>query len=302
MNPLEFYATQSFVTEPRKNQALFAGLPQAIPDICQTVHGVYLHFVEGAVYGYTIPEPRLQEINTRFVEDMLDIIVGLDSQPLQTPRLPANRMIGYCRTAAVLFCAMARHVGIPARHRVGFATYFVETSPEQPGSHEIAEVWDHTQSRWRLVDPHLDQRMIEKNKISFDPYDIPRDQFLVAGQAWQACRNGSAKPNGFGIGNFRGLFFVRNNMLQDLAALNKFEPLNWDNWGLMLKDLEALSDEEWYLLDRVAMVTEGTVADFAEIRSIYEDSEQLKVPQAFKSFSPVGGPVDVTLLDSYLQN
>ena len=302
MDPLEFYSTQSVVTEPKRNQALFEGMSPEITDICQAVHGIYLHFVEGEAYDYQIPESRLGEINTRYVDEMLDLIIGLDRQPLKIPRPPEKRMIGYCRTAAVLFCSIARHVGIPARHRVGFATYFVETSPEQPGSHEIAEVWDSIEGRWQLVDPHLDQQMIEKNNISFDPCDVPRDQFLVAGQAWNACRQGNAEPDGFGIGNFRGLFFIRNNMLQDLAALNKVEPLNWDNWGLMLKDLKTVSDEEWSLLDRVAMLTKGEVENFAEVRSIYEQSELLKVPQTFKSYSPVGGPVDVNLPNSSLQN
>ena len=295
MNPWEFYVTHSVVTEPRKYQGMFENFPQSISEICAIVHGVYLHFVEGKAYGHKIPESRLREINIRYVEEMLDVIFRLDNRPLNEQRSPEKRLVGYCRTAAVLFSSIARQVGIPARHRVGFATYFVETSQERPGSHEIAEVWNSTENRWQLVDPHLDQPMIKKNNISFDPFDVPRDQFLVAGQAWKACRQGKTDPNGYGIGDFRGLPFVRNNMIQDLAALNKMEPLNWDSWGLMQKGVESMNDDEWKLLDQVAKLTGGASSAFEEIRSIYDGSPMLKVPQKIKSYSPVGGPTEVTL-------
>jgi len=68
--------------------------------------------------------------------------------------------------------------------------------------------------------------------ISFDPLDVPRDQFLTAGVAWQMCRTGQDNPDHFGIFNMRGLWFVRGNLVRDLLALNTIEILPWDVWGV----------------------------------------------------------------------
>ena len=295
MDPLAYYATQSQITDPGKHAGLFADLPNTIDGLCKVVQGIYIHYNEGEMYNYQIPGARLPEINIRYVEKMLARIAELDTRPLTETRPPEKRLVGYCRDAATLFCAMARHQGIPARHRVGFATYFAGTSLDLPGSHEIAEYWDTDEGCWRLVDPHLDALTIQKNNIQFDLCDVPQEQFLVGGKAWQMCRAGDADPNGFGIGDFRGLWFIRNNMIQDLAAQNKMEPLNWDNWGLMLKDMETHTEEEWRLLDQVAALTQASNEAFTEMRAIYEAEIGLKVPRVIKSYSPVGAPCEVTL-------
>ena len=295
MNPLECPAAQSPITDPGKHAVMFAGLPGTVDALCQVVHGVYLHYNEGEKHGYKIPEERLPEVNIRCVARMLGRISELDARPLAQPRPPAKRLVGYCRDAAVLFCAMARHQGISARHRVGFATYFNGTSLDLPGSHEIAEVWDGDSSRWQQVDPHLDDLAVQVHSIQFDVCDVPRGQFLVGGKAWQMCRAGDADPGGFGIGDFRGLWFVRNNMLQDLAALNRVEPLNWDSWGLMQKDLETLTDKEWRLLDKVAMLTQAGNGAFEEMRTTYDGETGLRLPRVVQSYSPVGGPGEVTI-------
>ncbi len=295
MDPILYYTTQSQITDPGKHKRFFDDLPSTVDGLCKVVQGIYIHYNEGEMYNYKIPEERLSEINIRFVEDMLDRILELDACSLRVPRPPEKRLVGYCRDAAILFCAMARHQGIPARHRVGFATYFARTSPGLSGSHELAEYWDTGKDCWRLLDPHLDALMIQKNNIQFDLCNVPRNQFLVGGKAWRMCRDANADPNSFGIGNFRGLWFIRNNMIQDLAALNKRELLNWDNWGLMLTNMEAYTELEWQLLDRVAVLTLAGNKDFNEMRAIYETEIGIKVPHVIKSYSPVGGPGEVIL-------
>lgn len=57
--------------------------------------------------------------------------------------------MGCCRDAAVLFCAMARHQGIPTRTCVGSAAYLTEFGPGSHPDHGIVEVWDADESRWR---------------------------------------------------------------------------------------------------------------------------------------------------------
>ena len=63
--------------------------------------------------------------------------------------------------------------------------------------------------------------------------DVPRDQFLVAGDAWQLCRAGKADPMDFGILDLFGWWMIAGNVVRDLAALNNREMLPWDCWGPM---------------------------------------------------------------------
>lgn len=295
MDPLAYYATQSPVTDPGENAGLFAGLPSTIDGLCRVAQGLCIHYMDGETYGYEIPKERLPEIDTRYMEKMLARIIELDDRPLTEPRPPERRLVGCCRDFATLFCAMARDQGIPTRVRVGFAAYFTKSNPDFDVSHEIAEVWDSSKKRWRLVDPELDDRTIQENNIQFDAHDVPRDQFLVAGKAWQMCRAGEADPNRFGIGNIKGLGIIRGNMIQDLAAQNKMELLNWDCWGLMLRDIGTHTDEELRMLDEVATLTQAGNEALSELRSIYEAEADLKVPRVVKCYSPVGETADVRL-------
>lgn len=296
MKPLAYYAAQSPFSNPGRNVGLFAGLPSNIDSLCRVVRGLCIHyFTSGEEHGYELPKERLSEVDTRYVERMLDRIHELDERPLIEPRPPERRLAGCCRDFAVMLCSMARHHGIPARVRVGFATYFNDGGPGFSVSHEIVELWDSDKGRWRLVDPELGEQTIQKHCIELDAHDVPRDRFLVAGKAWQMCRTGEADPNRFGIEDMSGLWFIRGNLVLDLAALNRSELLLWDNWGLMSKDMEAYTEEEWQLLDKVAAITQASSDAFAEMRTVYEGEVGLKVPSVVTCHSPTGKTSEVTL-------
>jgi hypothetical protein len=298
MDPLAFYVTQSHITDPSEYVGLFVDLPDTIDGLCRVVQGLCINYFEGAKYGIEISKDRLQEVDTRYVNKILARIIELDDRPLTEPRAPENRFVGCCRDAATLLCAMARHQGIPTRTRVGFATYFIESGPGFNDSHEIAEYWEPGEERWRLVDPELDDLTIRKNNIQFDTYDITRDQFIVAGKAWQLCHGGEADPNRFGFSGFldmKGLWFIRANLLLDLAAQNKTELLLWDIWGLMTKKIEMQTDEEWKLLDKVASLTQAGNDAFYEMQVIYKDEISLKVPEVISCYSFVRKPCEVRL-------
>ena len=49
-----------------------------------------------------------------------------DPAPLTVAREPAQRLVGNCRDHAVLFTSLLRQQGVPARVRVGFATYLTD--------------------------------------------------------------------------------------------------------------------------------------------------------------------------------
>lgn len=79
---------------------------------------------------------------------MLGRLFETDDRPLTEERPPEKRLLGCCRDFTVLLVAVARHEGIPARARVGFAAYFIDGYNVD---HEVAEVWDAGEGRWRLV-------------------------------------------------------------------------------------------------------------------------------------------------------
>jgi Transglutaminase-like superfamily len=298
MDPLAYYAAQSTLTDPGEYARLFADLPGDIGGLCRVVQGVCIHYMLGEMYGYEIPKERLAEVNTRYMDKMLARIIELDDRSLTEPRPPEKRFVGCCRDTATLFCAMARHQGIPTRTRVGFASYFTKFDPDFNCSHVVAEMWESSANRWRLVDPELDDLSIRENNIQFDVHDVPRDQFLVGGKAWQMCRAGEADPNKFGVsgfGDMKGLPFVRGNLIQDLAALNKMELLNWDCWGLMLRGMGEHTDEELRLLDKVAVLTQAGHEALPNIQAAYEAEASLKVPRVLMCYNPVGEPSQVTL-------
>ena len=296
MNPLSYYATQSPITDPGAYRGLFSTLPQTAAELCRVVQGLCLHYADGAKYGIHIPKERLPEINTRYVQALLGKILALDGRPLIKARTLEKRVIGSCCDFASLFCAMARFQGIPARKRVGFAAYFASCGPGFYGTHDIAEYWEPTTACWRQIDPYLDEVAIRDNAITFDVYDIPRDQFLVAGRAWQCCRKGHKDPNMFGIGNLRGLGFIRSNMILDLAALNKRELLNWDTFGWMQRPLEQFRDDEWEVLDRLAGLLEAGDEAFDEMQALYNQEDGLGVPQVITCYSPVSQPYEEELV------
>ena len=298
MNPSEYYVQQSPITDPKKYAYLFDDLPQDISGICRALQGLIFPIDAEELYGYTIPEDRRREVDTRYVEKILSRIIELDDRPLSEPRPPEKRFVGCCRDFVVLFCAVERHRGIPARGRIGFAPYIRDFGPNFIVCHIVAEYWDSNEKRWRLVDPEQDELIITLNNIQFDPTDIPRGQFIVAGLAWQMCRAHKADPDSFGElpdSFLKGSWFIRKNLVLDLAFLNRMELLLWDSWGDLTAPEPEPSKEQLTLLDEVATLTQAGSEAFERMRAIYEGEAVLKVPSVITCYSFVTEPTQVEL-------
>ena len=179
---------------------------------------------------------------------------------------------------------MLQSLGIPARARCGFGKYFLSGWYED---HWICEYWSEEHHKWIMVDAQLDEFQYQELKIGFDPLDVPRDQFIVGGKAWHSCREGETDPYKYGIFDMRGMWFIRGNLIRDVAALNKVELLPWDGWGLIDKEFERLSQRELRLFDDIASMTSDEV-DFDAIRNLYESNEGLLVPPIIKSYTRSG--------------
>ena len=54
-----------------------------------------------------------------------------------------------------------------------------------------------------------------------------------------------------------GMEVIRNNLLHDLACLNKLELTPWDYWELSFIQFDRLTEDELALLDHAAILTLG---------------------------------------------
>jgi hypothetical protein len=267
------------MTDPREEARVFGGLPHEVAALRNVVQGLLVHVFWAERYGLALQPDREQELQIRSVTEKLKQISKLDDRPLAELRPLEKRLVGNCRDFSLMLCSMLRYHGIPARARCGFATYFV---PNHFEDHWVCEYWQET-GRWVKVDAQLDAFQRDKLGISFDPLDVPGDEFLVGGKAWQMCRAGRADPDAFGVSDLHGMWFVRGNLIRDLASLNKMELLPWDSWGLIDTDEDELSKSDLALLDQVAVITQNDNSGFGEIRSVYENNACLRVPPVIRS-------------------
>ena len=298
-----YWASQSRVTDPggQAVQAIDA-LEAELSALRQASSQLVFHYRAGGDFAANgVPAERMSEINTRYAGKMFARVLERGEPSLGRSRAPADRVVGCCRDATVLFLALARHKGIPARARVGFAAYF------HPGwliDHVVAEVWDDGEGRWRLVDPEMNDSFRPKvNGQSVDWLDLTPDQFVTGPRAWQAVREGRSDPErhvvapDLDVPVLRGWPYVAHNVFHDLAALNKTEMLLWDAWGMQL-DLAPgpVPQEDLAVLDEISTVTAdpGTAHDvLAELGG----RDGLRVTPVVTSFDPNGGPpvqVDVS--------
>jgi hypothetical protein len=284
-----YYATPGPLTDLSRYVAQTRDLPTAVADLCKVVQRLVVHPFLGHLYGLQPNEVRLAELETRSASDMIARILELDSRPLSEARPPQARFVGNCRHFTVLLCALLRARGLPARGRCGFGAYFDRSSFVD---HWVCEVWNEPRGTWQLVDAQLDAAQREALRIEFDPLDVPRGEFVVAGDAWQRCRRGRAEAHSFGILDLRGLWFVRGNLVRDLAAFAKRELLPWDGWGIM-----ATRDDgdaaEMALLDRVAGLTLAGDDRHAERLALQRSHPGLRVPPAVLSFNLGGATVSL---------
>jgi hypothetical protein len=282
---LKRYCLQSPITDPGQHAALFEDLPATVGDLCQVVQGLLIHYLEGDLYGIEIPSERKAEIDTRRVSAMLERIVELDPRPLMVERPPARRLVGCCRDFAVLLCSTLRARDVPARVRFGYATYF---EPDFACDHVLCEYQDG--ARWRLADAQMDELHCNLNALPFSTLDVPRDRFLLAGDAWLRCRRGEIDPERIGVNEeIRGMWHVQSYLVHDIAALNGMELLCWDCWGLAdVAPGDLARGEELEMLDRLAAMTVAADDDLAELHELYNSYPGLKVGGVLNSYSPQG--------------
>ena len=287
---LNYFVQQGRMSDPGTYVPLYENLPTSISELVRLVQGVTIHIFWTERYGFKAPPERMDELQLRSMERRLARTIELDPNPLIEPRAVNKKLLGNCRDHSLLLASLLRHQGIPARARCGFGAYFM---PDHFEDHWVTEYWNHEQSRWVLVDAQLDELQCDVMKIPFNTLNVPRDQFIVGGKAWQMCRSGEQNPDKFGIFDMHGLGFVRGNLVRDVASLNKMELLPWDCWGVILSE-QLDNPDDLSMLDEVAELTAGDVPDFDAVRSRYESDPRLHVNGSLRSYVN-GNMVEVSM-------
>jgi hypothetical protein len=270
------YLQPAPMTAPGRYQPLFAGLPRGTAALACVAQGLVIHEHLVHLYGVTLTEERRATVQIRPVAGLLERLVAEDGRPLTEARAPASRLAGNCRHFTVLTVAMLRAQGIPARARCGFGGYFGGEAFED---HWVCEYWDAGRG-WLLADAQVDDAQRRLFGVDFDLMDVPRDRFLVAGDAWRLCRAGDADPARFGLSFLKeaGYWWIAGNLIRDVAALNNMELLPWDCWGAMPGPDEPIDAERLALFDRLAELTRDPDAALAELTAAYVDDDRVRVP------------------------
>lgn len=272
------YLEPGVMTSLGRFASQFAGLSPSPSALAAVGHGLLIHEHIAPNYGVRLSEEQRRSVHMRRIEQVLEHALTLHDAPLTEPRPPSLRAPVNCRHFTVLLVALLRLHGVPARSRCGFGMYFNDGLGED---HWVAEYWNAAEDRWVLVDGQIDAKQRELFGIGFDVADVPRDAFLVAADAWQRCRAGSADPDIFGLSflNESGYWWIAANMMRDAAALENVEVLPWDLWGAMPEPEDPV---DFDLFDQLAAATIAPDAGAAERRRLMRD-ERVGVPAKVRS-------------------
>jgi hypothetical protein len=268
----DFYTRPGFMTATAAHADQVAALPRDVTGVSRTIQGFFMHEHWAQAYGQTLTPERHAQSHLRTTGAMLDAVLaqgpGLAERPFDV------KTVGICRHFSVLAVAMLRAKGTPARARCGFGAYFNKGTFED---HWVVEYHDGT--RWKLADSQIDTMQKNALHIGFDLYDVPRDQFVIAFDAWKRYREGRDDPMRYGIFKMRGAWFIAGNVMRDAAALNNMEMLPWDVWGGMADEKTPMTGDQLAFTDHLADLTSDPDANFEALRTIYQDP-RLKVPPA----------------------
>ena len=275
---LAYYATPGPFTTLGPFAEQVDALPDDVAALAHAVQTLIIHRFWAPAYKVEIAPERENEQGLHGAEAMLVQAMRLDPAPIGATRSPDKRVVGNCRHFSTMLCAFLRHKRVPARARCGFSSYF---EPGKYLDHWVCEYWHTDERRWVQVDAQLDPFQVSVVKLDFDPLDMPRDRFLVAGDVWQQIKAGTIDPSRCGIADMWGAWFVRGDLALDVAALQKIELLPWEPFGIVRELGSTVPDsaELLALIDHLAALTARGDADaIDELLTLAENDSRLRPP------------------------
>lgn len=273
------FAQHSPYSDPGRHAARLAAVPGDLPGACAAARNVIAHYRADLT---DLSAAQRAEVDSRWLEVLLDADARRSPAPLTDPRPPSRRVAGCCRDHSLFVVGALRQRGAPARTRVGFAHYL---DPGHAVDHVVVDV--HDGHRWRRVEPELEAH------DDFDVHDLPtgaRAPFETAARAWLRWRSGELDLAAYGVRGQPGLSgpaFVGAYVVFEVAHRYGDELLLWDSWGATADPL-AHAD----VLDEVASLLvradDGDEGAEAELSARYAQDERLHPGPRVVTFSPFG--------------
>lgn len=284
--PAPHYSEHSRYTDPGRGADLLQSVTPEIPTVCWVAQNTIAHYRAARV---PLPESSDDDINARWLSRTLDLDQERHGVPLLHERPEAERVQGCCRDQTLLAIAILRQHDIPARSRVGFATYL---HPDARVDHVVAEAW--IGGRWVRFDPGVAG---PRGQVD-DPFDIPvgdGSPFLTAAAAWSGYRQLGAPVDDLGIRTgaveFTGPPFVLAYLIMDVAHRFGDELLLWDHWGSMPLpggSLDAQLGDQ--LADLVLRADAGDQSAEEDLRHVHATDPRVRPGRQILQFSPRGEP------------
>lgn len=215
-------------SDPGTSRARLLELPAQVAAISDGLEDFVIHHAIARALGYGVPPVAERDRNLRRVSSLLAEVVQRDPRPLTEHRALADYLYCTCHDFALLAASTLRERGIPARLRVGYASYF------RAGRWEDHWVCEHrSDGGWTVLDAQLGPRARAGLHITFDVANVPRTNWRSAASVWRAIRCGEIDPDTCGVSfaGISGLWFVAAAVLRDAAALAGIECLPWNYWG-----------------------------------------------------------------------
>ncbi len=275
------FVQHSAYSDPGVHAALVEALQPDLDGLCATSKNLVAHYRAELT---DLPEERRGEIDTRWVEAMLELDQSRQPADLTAPRPLADRLAGCCRDHSLLLISFLRTQGVPARSVVGFAGYFV---PPFHHDHVVVDYFDGT--RWVRTDPEVDS----SGGFDFDVRDMPKGAgapFETAAEVWLEHRAGRIDADQYGVdpnipAPLRGADFVAGYVIFQVAHRYGDELLLWDEWTY---------GTDPTLVDRLAnLLVAADAGDQDAERTLYEQYQSeagLRPGRTITQHSPYGSP------------
>lgn len=276
---LDFYKKTSAYTYLGNYTEFAKNLPNDIEALCLLQRRQIFHPV--TVIGALNNKNNFEVSKTRLVfEDdifptacsMLNELLRLDNN-YSIERKDKDRIYVTCRGQAILLTAILKAKGYSARVRSGFAPYIKYDGIAH--DHWIVEFYNTEEKRWVLVDPDF---CLDNPK--FNPFDVPRNEFIFGAQAYLGLRNKQYKdeeilfasnPPTLGLkAAIRGLFY-------DFYSLMNQEGIFLHMPKYILEKDFNLSEEEYNELDSLARLLLDIDNNFWEIQNIWNNELKYRI-------------------------
>ncbi|WDV44342.1 transglutaminase-like domain-containing protein [Clostridiaceae bacterium M8S5] len=274
---LKYYTDHGIMTEVKNMKHMVNGLPRDIECIVSTIQNIFLHQFWAERYGIKLTKEQKNEPLLRSVEEKLIHLQSIGYSHITQEKELKDKMISICRDFSVMGVALCREVGIPARARCGFATYFEKGKYID---HWVIEYWNEQENRWVIVDAQLDDLQKKSLDIKFNSLDISEDYFITGSKAWEMCRQGKANPELFGIFTWWGYDYLICNLLLDANSLLKIPMQPWDKWqGYKNTPISEWTEKDYLAMDQLAKYVSHVNNNFDDLYTYIQKNDKIKVPE-----------------------